>query len=156
MKQLRIILAVLTFGVLASGCTFNQMNRYFEWLPVLGQEKADQIVAQYNAEEAEDTAGRPCADAYPYFRDAGFDRSQWGVMSALCWRESMDTLTAVSPTHDFCWWQINRSAHQKRLLELGIIQNSMYDLLYDPQACANAAFDVWSRAGYGAWATYHR
>jgi hypothetical protein len=151
----RAIAAAFVIVLTCSSCTFNQMNRYFEWLPIIGQEKVDEVVAQFNAEEAEDTAGRPCADAYPYFRDAGFARSQWAVMSALCWRESQDTLTAVSPTHDFCWWQINRTAHQKRLLALGIIQASMYDLLYDPQACANAAYDVWSRAGYGAWATFH-
>lgn len=149
----RIIAAiVITVGL--SACTPAQYARYLAAIPILGQEATDRIADTYKAEAAEDTAGRPCADAYDYFRDAGFDRSQWPTMATLCWRESNDTLTAVSSTHDYCWWQINRSAHERRLIALGIVHGSITELLSDPQACADAAFDVWTRAGYTAWATY--
>lgn len=150
----RIIATVLVVVFATSGCTQPQFLRWLDaHLQGHGVE-ADAAVKQFEAERAEDTAGRPCADAYDAFREAGFRRDQWAVMSTLCWRESRDNLNAVSPTHDYCWWQINRSAHQSRLLALGIIQNGMTDLLTDEQACANAAYDVWSRAGYTAWATY--
>jgi len=151
---MRRIIAAAAVIVGLSACTPAQYARYLEAIPILGQDSTDQIAATYNAEAAADTAGRPCADAYDYFREAGFARNQWPTMSRLCWRESNDTLTAVSPTHDYCWWQINRSAHEKRLISLGILHGSITELLTDPQACADAAFDVWSRAGYTAWMTY--
>lgn len=138
-------------------CTPIQYGRYVDAKmssdPVVSQ-AADDATTAYLAEKAEDTAGRPCADAYDYFREAGFDRSQWPTMARLCWRESNDTLTAVSRSHDYCWWQINRSAHERRLIALGIVSGSITELLTDPQKCANAAHDVWVRAGYTAWVTY--
>jgi hypothetical protein len=150
----RIIAAVAIVVLATTGCTSRQYLRYVSAVLDGHKVEADAAALQYEAERAADTAGRPCAVAYDAFREAGFARSQWPTMSALCWRESRGSLNAVSPTHDYCWWQINRSAHQSRLLALGIIRNGMSDLLTDEQACADAAFDVWSRAGYPAWATY--
>lgn len=150
----RVIVGVVALVSLAA-CTPNQQSRF--WMAVLGGHEAEARAAadQYGAVKAAQTAGRPCADAYDYAIEAGFKPEQWSTLSYLCWRESQDTLTAVSSTHDYCWWQINRAAHQSRLIAEGIVDGSITELLYDPQKCANAAFDVWSRAGYGAWSTYH-
>ena len=157
MNRLRAAAAALALVIGLSACTPGQQVRYWLYLLAGGnKETADALVENYKATRAQWTEGRPCADAYDYAIEAGFQPDQWPTLAMLCWRESMDTLTAVSSTHDYCWWQINRAAHQKRLIALGIVDASITELLYDGQKCANAAFDVWSRAGWGAWATYHR
>lgn len=68
------------------------------------------------------------------------------IMAAIATAESGGRPRAISPTHDYGLWQINRHYWG------GLFAEHPW---YNPHANAWMACYVWKRQGYSAWATYN-
>ena len=145
---MRRITAVIALVLGLSACTPTQYARYLAAIPVIGQETADQVAADYFAQKAAAIEGRPCAEWYDLAIEAGFTPEQWREpVSRIMWGESRCNPLADSPISSarglmqhLSWWAPRCGG--------------TYEDLHDPTFSLRCAYKTYQDQGWGAWSAF--
>jgi len=151
--QRKLLGVIGALAITAAACTPSQYLRYVDAVMTGHETDAKAAVALYEAERADATAGRPCAEWYDVATSAGFNAEQWRypISTVIMPRESHCNPGAIGPTDDWGLMQIHGS-WVRALCGAGIAC-SRQELL-DPETNLKAAFFVYGAQGWGAWSTF--
>jgi soluble lytic murein transglycosylase-like protein len=150
--QRKLLGVIGALAITAAACTPSQFLRYVDAVMTGHEAEAKAAVAIYEAERADATAGRPCAEWYDVALSAGFTADQWREpISRVMHRESMCDPGAVGPTDDWGLMQIH-GPWVGSLCGAGIACTRAE--LLDPETNLRAAMFVYGAQGWGAWTTY--
>ncbi|HVE28362.1 MAG TPA: transglycosylase SLT domain-containing protein [Sporichthya sp.] len=147
------IVATAGLVLALTGCTTSQYLRYVDAVMNGHEAEAKEAALQYEADRADATEGRPCAEWYDDAISAGFTPTEWRspISTVIMPRESHCQPEAIGPTDDWGLMQIH-GTWVPALCRAGIACNRR-DLL-DPETNMLAARFVFEAQGWQAWATY--
>jgi hypothetical protein len=145
--QRRLLGVIGALALTASACTTSQYLRYVDAVMNGHEADAKTAVAQYEAERADATAGRPCAEWYDVAISTGWTPDQWrSPMARTMWGESNCNPGARSPAGAIGLMQVMPMWAD----DCG----GTVEMLYDPEfnlACALHVLNVSSWNAWDAW-----